>query len=77
MPNKEIYSARVDTGRRTYFFDIKQSESGERYLLITESHLDDGNFRRHRVLIDEQDLPDFQRGFAEAIAFFLTNRQKW
>ena len=69
MPDTEIHSNRVNTGRRTYFFDVEQSEFGERYLVISESTRVDSSFRRHRVLIEEEHLAEFQKGFADAIAF--------
>lgn len=29
----------VRAGKRTYFFDVKQAKTGEKYLVITESRL--------------------------------------
>jgi len=34
---EEVYSKSVKAGRRTYFFDVKESNSGDRYITITES----------------------------------------
>lgn len=33
----EIYSKSVRAGKRTYFFDVKSTRSGDHYLTITES----------------------------------------
>ena len=33
----EIYSKSVRAGKRTYFFDVKATRSGDHYLTITES----------------------------------------
>ena len=43
----EIYSKSVRAGKRTYFFDVKATRSGDHYLTITESKKkfdQDGNF---------------------------------
>lgn len=69
MPDEEVYSCRVHTGRRTYFFDVKQSVEGEVYLVISESRLEEGNFRHSRVLIEEEHIDEFEKGFREVLGY--------
>ena len=36
---EEVFSQAVKAGKRTYFFDVKETKQGERYITITESKL--------------------------------------
>ena len=45
--HKEIFSKIQRAGRRTYFFDVRETKAGDYYLTITESKKftnDDGTF---------------------------------
>ena len=47
MENEEIYSKVLRAGRRTYFFDVRETKASDYYLTITESKKftnDDGTF---------------------------------
>ena len=37
MENEEIYSKVLRAGRRTYFFDVRETKASDYYLTITES----------------------------------------
>lgn len=37
---EHIFSERVKAGKRTYFFDVKETRGGDYYLVITESKKD-------------------------------------
>ena len=37
MEKEEIYSKVMRAGRRTYFFDVRETKAGDYYLTITES----------------------------------------
>ncbi len=59
----EIYSERVKAGKRTYFFDVKATRSGDYYLTITESKRkpkDDGFFyEKHKIFLYKEDFNKF------------------
>lgn len=76
MPDEEIYSCRVPTGRRTYFFDLKQSANGDIYLVISESRLEGSDFRHSRVLVDEEYIDEFAEGFREVLGYWRGSRGK-
>lgn len=65
---KEIYSDRVSAGNRTYFFDVKVTREGAKYLTISEA-----NFKGDHVqiMIFEDHLTEFQAGFEGALDFIL------
>jgi hypothetical protein len=47
-----LFNTRVAAGKRNYFFDVKENQRGERYLVITESQqTGEGTYSRQRVLI--------------------------
>lgn len=67
MP-KSIYSKTLRCGNRIYFFDIKEAQSGNRYLQITESRLQEGGSRlRNNIIVFKDHFEEFQ-GAIEEIA---------
>lgn len=68
----EIYSKSVRAGKRTYFFDVKSTRSGDHYLTITESKKkfdQEGNFNfeKHKIFLYKEDFDKFKDGFIEVI----------
>ncbi|MCP4481527.1 MAG: PUR family DNA/RNA-binding protein [bacterium] len=64
--NKDIYSDKIRLGRRTYFFDVKENATGERYLVITESKQNkDLGFRRDRIVVFSEHIEEFSTLFCE------------
>jgi len=52
-----IYSKNIQAGGRTYFFDIRQTKGGEKYLHITESRPQGtGNLRNNIVILISLDV---------------------
>lgn len=56
---KELFTRRVSAGSRTYFFDVKQSAEGAKYLLISESREVHGKWEHDRVMVFEEHLQPF------------------
>ncbi len=68
----EIYSKSVRAGKRTYFFDVKATRSGDHYLTITESKKkfdQDGNFHfeKHKIFLYKEDFDKFKDGLFEVV----------
>ena len=66
----ELFSARADTDKRTYFFNVKENRVGDMFLNIVESRKRDfpggghrDGFERQSVVIYEEDL----RAFVDAL----------
>ncbi len=71
----EIFSSRVTSGRRTYFFNVKENRHGDIFLNMVESKKnDESNFERHSIIVFEEDLENFLNGFDQAIKFIRENR---
>jgi len=63
-----LFSAHVVAGKRHYFFDVKENERGERYLVITESQPSaESAYSRQRVLIYQEHLDAFLSGLRDAV----------
>jgi len=66
--NKQLYTRKVSSNTRDYFFDIKRSQHGSYYLAINEARKsDDGNNKRQCVLVFNNLLNDFSAAFAESM----------
>lgn len=70
----EIFSKVVRAGKRTYFFDVKNTKGNDFYLTVTESKKrfgDDGKFfyEKHKIFLYKEDFEKFAEGLNEAIQF--------
>jgi hypothetical protein len=68
----EIFSKSVRAGKRTYFFDVKSTRSGDHYLTITESkkkYDQEGNFHfeKHKIFLYKEDFEKFKDGLIEVV----------
>lgn len=75
---KELFSEKVSAGGRTYFFDVKESVDGVKYLIITESKEAGEEAHKHnRVMIFQDNMSVFNEGFIKALEFmFVKNESK-
>ena len=69
--NDEIYSNAVKAGKRTYFFDIRETRNKDFYLTITESKkrfFDDGSFKyeKHKLFLYKEDFEKFGNALTDA-----------
>ncbi len=72
MTNKtELFSEKVGAGSRTYFFDVKESSNKSKYLVISESRKVGENHEHNRVMIFDDDIVAFSKGFKKAFSFIL------
>ncbi len=71
----EVYSKRVPAGRRTYFFDVKTTRSGEDvFLTITESkRVDERRWEKHKVFLYKEDFGKFAHALHQAIDYIREN----
>lgn len=72
---EELFSNAVRAGKRTYFFDVKATKSGDKYLTITESKRrfdgDSGKFsyEKHKIFLFKEDFEKFLDGYKTAVEF--------
>jgi len=78
---EEVFSRVIRAGKRTYFFDVKATRSGENYLTITESKRrfdnDQGKFfyEKHKIFLYKEDFDKFLAGLNEVIHFVDTGEK--
>ena len=68
---EELYSVRVRAGKRTYFFDVKETRGKDLYMTITESKRNfdnNGNvhYQKHKLFLYREDFEKFEDGFIDA-----------
>ena len=76
---EEIFSKVLRAGRRTYFFDVRETKASDYYLTITESKKftnDDGTFhyKKHKIYLYKEDFNDFSSILTEMVDFIIKER---
>lgn len=79
MEKEEIHSKVMRAGRRTYFFDVRETKAGDYYLTITESKKftnDDGSFhyKKHKIYLYKEDFLDFKDNLGEMVKYILDEK---
>ncbi len=78
--NGEVFSKRVKAGKRTYFFDVKETKAGEYYITLTESKKkfndESGKFffEKHKIFLYKEDYSKFQEGLSDVLEFIQENQ---
>ncbi|MBO4614050.1 MAG: DUF3276 family protein [Bacteroidales bacterium] len=74
--NKRIVkSSSVKIGKRTYFFDVKATTSGDYYLVITESvRTQEGGFDKHKIFLYKEDFFKFVSAYGEIMDFMKSEK---
>lgn len=74
---EEVFSKKVRAGKRTYFFDVKETNSGDYYLTITESkkRMEDGTFIKHKIFLYKEDFEKFSEGLKDTVEYIKANRE--
>ena len=72
----EVYSRRVPAGKRTYFFDVKTTRSGEDYFVtITESkRIDENRYQKHKIFLYKEDFGKFVAALHEVVQHIVDER---
>lgn len=74
---EEVFSKKVRAGKRTYFFDVKATRSGDYYLTLTESkkRLEDGVFVKHKIFLYKEDFEKFAEGLNETVDYIKSHQE--
>jgi len=67
MEHTELYTQKLIRGKRSYFFDIKQTEQKDFYLTIRESKKTVDGFEHHRIMVFEEDMEGFTDAFRQCL----------
>ncbi len=75
----EIFSKVLRAGRRTYFFDVRETKAGDYYLTITESKRqtnEDGSYyyKKHKIYLYKEDFDKFKENLNEIMDFIIREK---
>ena len=76
---KDIFSKKVKAGRRTYFFDVRETKASDYYMTLTESVRDfneDGapTYRKHKIYLYKEDFASFKDAFEEVSNYIIAEK---
>ena len=76
---KDIFSKKVKAGRRTYFFDVRETKASDYYMTLTESVRDfneDGapTYRKHKIYLYKEDFARFKDAFEEVSNYIIAEK---
>ena len=76
---KDIFSKKVKAGRRTYFFDVRETKASDYYMTLTESVRDfneDGapSYRKHKIYLYKEDFASFKDAFEEVSNYIISEK---
>ena len=76
---EEIFSKALRAGRRTYFFDVRETKAGDYYLTITESKKftnEDGSFhyKKHKIYLYKEDFTEFSNILNEMTDYVISEK---
>lgn len=65
----EVYSTKIRAGKRTYFFDVKETRSSDYYITITESkrRFSGEGYDKHKIFLYKEDFNKFMGKLTEVI----------
>ena len=75
---EELYSQAISAGKRKYFFDVKETRGGDKFIVIAESRKlfdnNTGNFyyEKNKMFLYKEDFEKFQKGLSNAFHFIET-----
>ena len=76
---KDIFSKKVKAGRRTYFFDVRETKASDYYMTLSESVRDfneDGapTYRKHKIYLYKEDFANFKDAFKEVSNYIIAEK---
>jgi hypothetical protein len=77
VENRDVFSKTIRAGKRTYFFDVKETRKKDQFLTITESKKrfhKDGHFyfEKHKIFLYKEDFENFTKGLHDVLGFIKT-----
>ena len=74
-----VFSKVLRAGRRTYFFDVRETRAGDYYLTITESKKntqDDGAvyYKKHKIYLYKEDFAAFNEILSEMTEYVINHK---
>jgi hypothetical protein len=64
-----LFSTKVSAGRRTFFFDVRNTKEEKPYLKITESSIRGEEKKRVNLAVFQSEITDFINGLNQAVDY--------
>ena len=75
MNKQSLYSEKIEAGKRRFFFDIRESENGSNYLIISEvTKKSDGETARRQIFIFENEIEQVAEKVCRSLVNFTKKR---
>ncbi len=72
----ELFTTQVVLDKRAYFFNVKENRNGDVFVQVVESKSNNGEeFDRHAIVVFEEDMQKFCKGFEETLAFIEKDKK--
>ena len=66
----EVFSSKANTAKRTYFFNVKETRTGDIMLNLVESKKgEEDRYERRSIIVFEEDLAAFLEGLNAAVGY--------
>jgi hypothetical protein len=63
---QRLFTEQVKARGRTYFFDVRETKGGGRYLVISESRRTEAGHERNRVVVFPDQVGEFEEALRKA-----------
>ena len=64
-----LFSTKISLGRRTFFFDVKNTKDAKPFLKITESSINGEEKKRVNMAVFESEISEFLNGLNQAVEY--------
>lgn len=72
----EVFSSKISSGTRTYFFNVKENRQGDLFLNVVESKKQgETGFERHSIIVFAEDMDTFTDELQKAIGFMKSRKR--
>lgn len=68
-----LFSTRATSGRRTYFFDVKEAKNAKPFLKITQSEINGDEKKKSYLNIFDSEISGFHSALNEAVNYLNQN----
>ena len=77
--HEEIFSRVLRAGRRTYFFDVRETKASDYYLTVTESKKftnedDSFYYKKHKIYLYKEDFHEFKENLEQMIDYVIKEK---
>ncbi|NOZ36144.1 MAG: PUR family DNA/RNA-binding protein [Chlorobi bacterium] len=71
---ENVFTSSVRAGKRTYYFDVKETKGGEKYITVTERkrrYNEDGSYKveKHKIFLYKEDFDKFADALDDVIEY--------